>query len=297
MRALFSISLLIAAPGCGKLFDRDSGPSDTSTGPFGVSYHSSVPEDQRTLIDDDLSALASMQISSQYTADDKKLVGIEDFSATSMSNWLRERIKIITGESFSYGTQTVEVALNSNQKPILYASTSSADTIVTAATTIMFNLGAKLYLEGLNASTLKYLYLSESPTAIKTPRTGIVQIGAGLFTVNRLNSVSDLKALPNRLVRLATLFHEARHSDGNGDHVAFPHAKCSASDNRFANEYACEQFWNGPYQTEAVVLTRFYYSCSSCSNTELSGINKFITDSYSRLQSNSPYKDPKPESL
>lgn len=93
----------------------------------------------------------------------------------------------------------------------------------------MTNIGAVLYQTGKDMGDL-YSFRMDGigSVVVKSPRTGILKIGSIYF--NELYeddsmSASSLKFI-HSLYRMATLFHEARHSDGHGDSLGFFHVKC-----------------------------------------------------------------------
>ncbi len=139
--------------------------------------------------------------------------------------------------------------------------------------------------------------VNDSMIEVRGPRVGIIQIGEALFSSSYDSGSKGQDAAVNSLRRISTYFHEARHSDGNGTHAGFPHAKCT--EGTYANEYACEQYLNGPYMLQSTLLDSFYNSCSSsdCDSTDKETLRLLTADKKSRLVSGAAYKDPTPERL
>ena len=158
--------------------------------------------------------------------------------------------------------------------------------------TVMTNTGSAIYLDGKKNNTLYSLKVADDTMVVSTTRVGIIKIGEGLFSSSRTSGFSQ-DSIAKKLIRLATLFHESRHSDGNGSNAGFPHSKCSSGD--FAGYYACESNTNGPYNLESMLLKHFYRSCYNCSESELSAIQISASDAASRLQYGATVKDPTPE--
>ena len=106
---------------------------------------------------------------------------------------------------------------------------------------------------------------------------------------------TDMDSLGNSLLRLSVLFHEARHSDGNGQYAAFPHATCASGD--YQGLAACEENLNGPYAVQAILLRYFYSGCTNCTDTEKQGLLLALSDFQSRLQPDAVYHDSRPEGV
>jgi hypothetical protein len=291
---LAGLSLFITS-GCGKKFssgEAPGSPSDTppvSVAGKTVTFDASVPEDQAQMIREDLDRFQRLSFSSQ---EDAELFGLSTLNNQTMSAWLSERVKVIVGESYDYAS--LAKGESYDYSPRVFARSSPQEAEFSKMTTIMSNTGAYVYLKGKEADALFTLPINGVSIPIRTPRVGIIRIGPGLFTVNRIKS-SDLNSLANVLVRMGTLFHEARHSDGNGKTAGFPHASCTIN-NQVSS--ACEMNLNGPYMLEAKFLKLAQSICksNSCTVEELEGLKYFQADSASRLiGANMP--DPRPEGI
>ena len=147
---------------------------------------------------------------------------------------------------------------------------------------VMQNLGAALYILGKEHSTLIGFKVPDGDiVAVRSPRTGIIQIGEGLFQ-NHDPSSKNLDSMSNRLFRLATFFHEAHHSDGNGESLTFEHALCPAG-HLYAGYHACDRNLNGPYTIGATVMRMFANNCSECSVKQTEEMQLDSLDSFSRI--------------
>lgn len=157
------------------------------------------------------------------------------------------------------------------------------------AVTVMANIGAALYYGGKTEGKVYGMKISRGflkkaiKVPVESPRTGIIQVGEGLFldrlSINRTNP----NALSNSINRLATFFHEARHSDGNGSSLSFFHASCPAGHD-YAGVAACDENLNGPYTVGAVMTAEMLKACEeNCSPTEKEILKMLVLDSQNRI--------------
>ncbi|NDD53331.1 hypothetical protein EBZ39_05575 [bacterium] len=260
----------------------------------GIVLDSTVPEDQRNLIDQDLYNLSQLNLS--VTSSDLQVLNINSFSGSEMVSWFKTRVSYIVGESFDYSEQAYIVGTVS-YRPQIYASTLLDNDFLAqnSLVTIMVNIGSALYRYGKNNSRVLTLDVGGQTLYIKSPRIGVIQIGEGLFTSWSVrNTARD--TLANSLIRLSVFFHEARHSDGNGDNVTFPHALCPDWHD-YSGNYSCDNSANGPYVVDSIMLKNLRNACTNCSNTEIQTFKAFQADAESRLLPNSTFKDVRPEQI
>lgn len=256
--------------------------------PVSFQYDSSVPQEQQDLLNHDLDVLNSVDLP-PGTPQDLQTAGIDSFQKSSVNKWLSDRTKIIVGESFNSNTPAAPYAPASGP-PVLFSHYGIDAS--NGVKTVMTNIGASFYLDGKEKSAFYEMDVVGESLIVKTPRVGVEQIGEALFSTNRLNG-SPSNSMAASMLRLATLFHEARHSDGNGAHAAFPHTQCPSG--KYAGYYACETYANGAYSVQAVFATKFYQTCSDCSPAELQALLLVLADYKSRILPGATYKDPTPE--
>lgn len=174
---------------------------------------------------------------------------------------------------------------------------------------VMSNIGAALYMGGKQQNQVYGMKISrgllKSPlkAIAESPRVGIIQIGEGLFmeelTLNNKNPAS----IANSINRLATFFHEARHSDGNGSSLGFAHSNCPPGHD-YAGAAACDENLNGPYTVGATMALEMLKGCEdSCTEREKEILKLVVLDSQNRIMKTT-YKgtpatawDDAPESL
>jgi hypothetical protein len=259
---------------------------------LGITFDSSVPDDQKNLLQGDLALVEGLNFLN-VSYEDLSRIGLNDMSAPALASFISQRTKMIVGESFDYSSQANIVAANYPYNPVLLADSRLADSNVV---TVMSNIGASLFLAGQQSNYLLSVNVCGESVTVNSPRVGILKIGAGLFNNSKTQNL-PIDSLGSRLVRLGTLFHESRHSDGNGSNAAFPHAQCPSGD--FAGYYACEANLNGPYNLQAMMLTHFYQVCAQqgCSQNELSALQLAAADAASRLLPGAVQSDPTPEAI
>jgi hypothetical protein len=254
----------------------------------GIKFDSSVTEEQKQQLISDLQVIGSLTFNG-VTQGDLDKINLVSLSTDSLNQFLLDRVKYIVGEGYDSSTQKIIISNNFPYYPTKWAS---LDSFVDRVVTVMTNTGSAVYLSGKESNTLYSLKIGGDEVPINSPRAGVIKIGEGLFSNSRTKNFSS-DSLAARLIRLSTLFHESRHSDGNGTNAAFPHAQCTSGD--FSGYYACEANINGPYNLEAMLLKHFYRSCYGCSESELSALQVSAADAANRLQYGARFQDPQPE--
>jgi len=108
---------------------------------------------------------------------------------------------------------------------------------------------------------------------LTSPRAGIIEVGPGLYATppNPFGPTSDLTPFARQIDRVGVLFHEARHSDGKGNNLGFPHVLCPAGFGGLTGLYACDVCTNGAYSVGAQYYMMMVRSCSNLSNADLVG--------------------------
>lgn len=235
-----------------------------------------------------------------------EVMGVSTLNAATASNWLNERVNYVIEEDALtvmkllfkktiYVEQKNVTFPNANVTPYsldpknetqdLSAMNSKQDEVLT----VMSNLGAALYLGGKSQNTLygmkvsRGILKSQIKVTVDSPRAGIIQVGEGLFHNQLTINPGNENALANSLNRLATFFHEARHSDGNGASLSYAHSKCPAG-HELAGEYACDESLNGPYAVGALMTVEMIRSCEdNCTEREKEILKLIALDSAGRI--------------
>lgn len=230
----------------------------------------------------------------------------------TLSSWLEDRVKYIIEEDFfnkpglfkiyplvrekknvSYPNghvypEALDAILGDFLNMELFDDGKSLNT-TESSTVVMTNIGASLYIQGKLKKELLALRFTENKSFFKkkvlitSPRIGIIQIGEGLFQPDVRPNALYANALSNRLHRIATFLHEARHSDGNGKTLGFIHPKCPPG-HSYEGKNACDSSINGPYVIGAQAAVDAIKWCGDkCSIQEKTMLRVMALDSFSRL--------------
>lgn len=289
--SIWASALLLLLVGCGGKncyppTALSSFGSDTSAAD--LNFDSTVPADQQSLIKQDLARLGTLSL--EENKEDSCTVGIATFSGTNLVQYLKTRVRYVVGESYDYKKPTVSSQPSGGTT--VYAALGENTRAESNVVTVMTNIGAALYLAAKKESALATLTIASTAVPIYSPRDGVIQIGAGMFVANNVPS-SAKDALVNSLLRLSVFLHEARHSDGHGDHTAFGHIKCT--EGTYAGEAACERFANGPYSVQGTMVAKLYDACTNCTMTERMGMMRLAADYFSRVRDDASSEDDRPE--
>ncbi len=276
------IPLLLLGCGCrlgGKCTKSDD-PSTSKQGRMAGPLELSDKIDDATAaqVIGDFARLASMSFNSSPSDDYKLVFGSDSISVDYLLGWLKERVSYLLDEGFS-----------SKDLVILYSDYSYGDISVkpgsgdSSVMLLAINLGSAIYSVGKNFSKLIGVPFNGRVISVDSPRTGVVQLAGGLKMMQQLN----FGELVNSFVRLETLFHEGRHSDGHGANLGFHHVICPDYLGAYAGSLACDVAVNGSYAVGAAVLNEFAKNCkgSECDSRSLEIMRLLVADSKSRLLS------------
>lgn len=257
----------------------------------GLKFHSTVEKKQVESLKNDLRYLYKSPIESA-DADFLKVAQLNVGDGPNMHNWLLNRIRYIYGEKFTFDQKdmiVIEGKFPNTPVPEFPDSTKSdgpksrpeEKPEAAKAVTVMSNMGSAFYVIGkMNKAFIGFNFDGEK-VFVKSPRTGILQVGEGLFHERFLFN-KDVNHVSNSISRMATLFHEARHSDGNSKHTGFMHALCPVG-HRMVGNYACEASANGPYSIGALSQKHMLKNCKTCSTREKTALAAGVADSFSRV--------------
>jgi hypothetical protein len=112
---------------------------------------------------------------------------------------------------------------------------------------------------------------------------GILQVKKGLFEKAIQIDPNDKTSRANSLQRLATYFHEARHSDGNRKTLGFTHTECPEG-HEYEGEPACDNLHNGSYAIEAFVLLELTKNCRLCTTGQKEKLKFEVASLLDRIQ-------------
>lgn len=261
----------------------------------GVKISDGVEEDHARKIVEDLKFIKELKLStnldSETQTEVERIMKLRFNSQTigsSLFSWLKERVTYIVGEKFDL-EKNIEVVeeiqeYHDKESPVIEKPSKEPENSGTVKT-IMSNIGSAVYFAGKDSRSLMGLKINGDTVPIRSPRTGVVQVGSGLFSkTNITKDIADASII-HRLVRLETFFHEARHSDGHGKSLGFFHATCPKG-HPFEGYAACDRNLNGPYSVGAAVLKALKSACETtlnCSEKEKAQMDLAIADNLDRV--------------
>lgn len=246
----------------------------------GIYFDSSLPASQLRTMKDDLTYLYKNPIN-EFDLEFQTMAEIPKVDGPQMYNWIYNRVKYIIGQEYEFkGRNLVKKSGHVFPATPLPPSISNRSNSL-AGIIIMSNTGADLYLTGKRDNILNGIKLDGESVFAPSPRVGILQVGEGLF-LERLLVNKDQNSEANKIKRLGTIFHEARHSDGHADHIGFIHDDCPPGHN-MSGFAACEGYSNGSYSLEAVATKTLLLNCLTCSNEDKTKLSIGIADSFNRV--------------
>lgn len=246
----------------------------------GILLDSSVPPIQVQTLKDDLKYLYSNPVKTS-DSEFQSMAGLSKVDGPHMYNWIYNRVKYIIGQSYplrgkNIVKKTGHVFPATPLPPSIENKTNQYVGII-----IMSNIGAELYLMGKMENKLNGIKIDGNTVFAPSPRAGILQVGEGLF-LERLLVNKDQNSEANKIKRLGTIFHEARHGDGHSEHIGFIHNACPPG-HPLSGFDACEPYANGAYSLEAVATKTMLGNCNSCSNEDKAKLEVTIADSFARV--------------
>ncbi len=269
--------------------------------PVVLRYASDLPLAQKQLIELDLSRLTTPQFSVTAPEVIKLFDQTEPVTAQVLRAWLKDRVRIIISGTYEYSVANFDYVNTSYRFPmpglfpsdnrdarILNQNSLATKTMDRSTATnqdlhsVLENLGAAAYADSKKADQgLRALsFPGLGRVVLSTPRVGIVKIDEGFFPLGHSNE--EFAQYPNSLVRLSQLFHEGRHSDGNGLTQGFFHVICPAGSG-YAGKPICDSSRNGAYTVQAQVLKAYTESCKTCSIAMRERMRLNYVDAFSRV--------------
>lgn len=261
----------------------------------------------KSKIEKDMSILDGLQFK-EVNPRVLEVMGLTTLNASTATKWLNNRVKyVIEEDALSILKLLFKKTIYLEQSNVSFPNgdvlpysqnpenQSKATTIVPSFTSekksvvIMANMGAALYLGGKSSNNLYGMKISRGflkksiKVTIDSPRAGIIQIGEGLFLQKYSVNFKNENAYANSINRLATFFHEARHSDGNATSLSFAHSKCPAT-HELAGLDACDENLNGPYSVGALMTIELIKACdTNCTEREKEMLKLNALDSAGRV--------------
>lgn len=227
---------------------------------------------------------------------------LNDTAPATLHEWLEERVQYLASQnldldSHAYLVQAHYAYPEPDQFPVSEKPTRTLPSDGSIQV-LMANIGGAIYTSGKAHSQLIGLRLDGiGDVIVRSPRSGILMIGDGLFPVAGSKSVLATDTAALAIFRLGTLFHEARHSDGNGVSAGFLHAVCPDGSD-YSGLTACDRNSNGPYTVGAMFTRDLTSACTDCTVAGKEWLKLAYLDSFSRMigsEADSPAWDDAPE--
>lgn len=271
-----------------------------------IKFGPDMPADSVRIIKADLAYLAQLKITYQDPGFNRAL-GISQANGNSLLQWFAQRVKHIFGQSYDWKASFKTYTPTSGAKfsypaPEVEPDDSEKDVYVSAATTdgfysfdrtksgniqiIASNFGIDAYLKAKKMLAIAGVDLPGLGFfPVNSPRDGLIKTGPAMFKAStRLDSSGsrNIETAAHRILRMSYLFHEARHSDGNGKTLGFLHIKCPPGHPLAGNE-VCERSTNGPYSIGGWTLKFLAEFCKECDAAEKEGLRLLALENFSRV--------------
>lgn len=251
------------------LFPEENGVQFSSIGNITVDHR--LNESHRLLFLKDIRHLQSLQLDPALPSSAKLLSMMQtsDLQGSTLFHWLEERFQLVLSPTTYVPPVNDAYAAN--------------------------------FFLGTNASN--YATFSNSTGFLMNLIPG--QRYPGIIAVYPLlmeNHQKDVRRIEisRSLIRLATYFHEARHSDGNNTSSRFSHQYCPMG-HEHENIEACDQFSNGSTAIQYNFLLSALNSCKDCTTVGKNVVQIAQMDFYFRHHLGNgitlPLGDPTPEKV
>ena len=245
---------------------------------------------QESLLKTDFDFLKTLGSWEGLTDLDRKTMDIKVGNAAELDYWLRKRVQFLIPMSLNlelgfYGEVPLRYYPNMAELP------PNVENIFTMAdeqsNTLMSNIGVGFYLFGkrqrqiISVNLRTHFPKIEPQLPVLGPRIGIIQVHKNSFSHRNRISVSGREPA-DRLLRLSFLFHEGRHSDGNGSSLGFYHSVCPPGHD-YTGRMACDISSNGAYAVAALFLKKSIEVCHSCTEGHKESLKLSYLDSRLRV--------------
>lgn len=256
-----------------------------------IRFSNGVAQKHKEFLKNDLECLQGMFFEAGNHREFLNIFDLEVLDSSTLYYWLNERVSFVVEDR-----PISELPANSSKEKYVYPVQRQEESV-----SVMYNLGASLYKVGKAYSELITLDFEDEfgreTIKVTSPRAGIVQIGEGLFDISMSVNYYKPESMPNTLRRLEVFFHEARHSDGHGESLTFPHELCPKG-HAYEGQPSCDKSSNGAYKISSLILKELIRACSECSKYEKVFLKGILSDISSRILSKATKAlDPRAEVL
>ncbi len=264
-----------------------------------IIFSNKVKRSQKVAIQEDLKWFREIQFKRKPDPRTLAILDAKMINQQFLADWLFARVQYIfdKNELSEYELNRKLEVINLNYKypfPDIFPSAIYGNNYVESRDngTVMTNVGTGLYLSGkLDKTLLSYTMKDEEKKLhkieISTPRQGLIRLGKAFWLEA---SHRERNNVEYRALRMATLFHEARHSDGHGESLGFLHSICPEGHD-FEGERACDSSTNGPYSVDAYLTYEMAFNCKECDLETREILKLRVLDSLSRVTADGDFEE------
>jgi hypothetical protein len=248
-----------------------------------VQFTRGVPADQQKQIRKDFDLLWRLRFDDQG-GELSRILKIPSLHPDHLQAWLAKRVKYIMHSGHQLDSSVIKTLVEDAAYPNMIANARLPKKAVSSpgSGTMMINVGTALYKGGKDSGELYSINLSGiGAIAVNSPRVGIFKIGNIFFDQVYESPVTDIV---HSVFRLATFFHEARHTDGHGPSLGFLHTRCPKN-HAYEGLLACDIPGNGPYRIGGLFINSMIKDCADCSEGQKDALKVLRNDNLNRVLS------------
>jgi hypothetical protein len=248
----------------------------------GFTFSNQMPAEQVAVLKSDIKFLYDLPVMKDSN-NFQKYTGLKVIDGPNIHNWMLNRIRYLLPESENLDDMSGSV----NQSyPYANGGRSSlpekgAMNRLDGDVVLATNFGGGLYLNGKQSKILSTALVNGRNRPVLSPRIGLVQVSDDYFSPETMPN-PEADAAINHLFRISILFHEARHSDGNGVSTGFPHDLCPKN-HAYEGQRGCDKFDNASYGMEARFERILSKNCPTCQPADIEVLRMMSLDNFSRL--------------
>src|SRR5690606_1799690 len=132
---------------------------------------------------------------------DLQYMNISSLDGPTLMEWLGDKTKIVVGESFD--SEVTSRSAGSTPQRLTQIGADYQLIPSVSATIVMLNLGAALYLDGLEKGFIYTIEVADRSVEVLSPAIGLIQIGEGLFG----RQIGTLTSVASSMLRNLTYAH------------------------------------------------------------------------------------------
>ncbi len=189
-------------------------------------------DENYAILKGDFDYLRRMELRGPAAEKLQQMLGLQTLTGESLLDWFEDKIQFLLDETFGYLDASVRGVNLSSSFLNVYRNPFS-----------IFEIPGHGLVE------------------INSQKVGVAQLGAPFFKIFVGQEKSDT------IKQIATLFHEARHSQGRGASFGFQHIPCPEG-HRDVGKFYCDPCNNGAYTIQKLFFDSALAGCDECSDME-----------------------------